>query len=108
MIQDYEKLRELFGILLAEVQRIKSEGDYEAARDLIETYGVNVDADLHREVLGRYEALGVAPYAGFINPDYRPVVKDGKIVDVEISYPADFLEQMLEYGEKWSRSDCES
>ena len=108
VIQDYEKLRELFGILLAEVQRIKSEGDYEAARDLIETYGVNVDADLHREVLGRYEALGVAPYAGFINPDYRPVVKDGKIVDVEISYPADFLEQMLEYGEKWSRSDCES
>lgn len=100
VIGNYERLRELFGILLAEVQRIKSEGDYEAARALIETYGVDIDAELHREVLERYEALQVAPYAGFINPDYHPVIKDGKIVDVEISYPTDFLGQMLEYGEK--------
>lgn len=85
--------------MLAEVQRIKSEGDYEGARKLVETYGVKVDDRLHREVLRRYEALGVAPYAGFINPEYKPVEKDGKIVDVEISYPEDFLAQMMEYGE---------
>ncbi len=100
VIHDFEALRGLFGQLLAEVQRIKSEGDYEGARSFIETYGVKVEARLHREVLERYEALGVAPYAGFINPEYTPVVKDGKIVDVEISYPSDFLTQMLEYGEK--------
>lgn len=100
VIHDFEALRGLFGQLLAEVQRIKSEGDYEGARRFIETYGVKVDARLHREVLERYEALGVAPYAGFINPEYMPVMKDGKIVDVEINYPEDFLTQMLEYGEK--------
>ena len=99
VIRDYEALRELFARLLAEVQRIKSEGDYEAARDLIETYGVKVDPELHQEVLARYEALGVAPYAGFINPQYKPIQKEGKIIDVEISYPTDFLEQMMEYGE---------
>ena len=92
-------MRQLFGQLLGEVQRIKSEGDYEAARNLIETYGVKVDSQLHREVLLRYEKLGVAPYAGFINPEYIPVEKDGKIVDVKISYPDDFLTQMLKYGE---------
>lgn len=100
VIHDFEALRGLFGQLLAEVQRIKSEGDYEGARRFIETYGVKVDTRLHREVLERYEALGVAPYAGFINPEYTPVMKDGKIVDVEINYPEDFLTQMLEYGEK--------
>ena len=99
VIRDYEALRQLFGQLLGEVQRIKSEGDYEAARNLIETYGVKVDPQLHREVLLRYEKLGVAPYAGFINPEYIPVEKDGKIVDVKISYPDDFLTQMLKYGE---------
>lgn len=99
VIRDFEALRGLFGQLLAEVQRIKSEGDYEGARKLVETYGVKVDDRLHREVLRRYEALGVAPYAGFINPEYKPVEKDGKIVDVEISYPEDFLAQMMEYGE---------
>lgn len=99
VIQDFEALRNLFGRLLAEVQRIKSEGDYEAARHLIETYGVKVDTDLHREVLRRYEKLGVAPYAGFINPEYKLIEKDGKITDVEISYPSDFLRQMMEYGE---------
>jgi len=99
IVRDFKALRELFGQLLAEVQRIKSEGDYEGARDLIETYGVKVDTALHEEVLERYAALGVAPYAGFINPEYRPVEKDGKIVDVEITYPEDFLTQMMEYGE---------
>lgn len=99
-IHDYTALRGLFARLLAEVQRIKSEGDYGAARDLIENYGVKVDRKLHQEVLARYEALGVAPYAGFINPEYKPVQKDGKIVDIEISYPADFLEQMMKYGEE--------
>lgn len=95
IIRDYQALRRLFGKLLAEVQRIKSEGDYEAGRTLIETYGVKVERRLHEEVLCRYEALGVAPYAGFINPEYIPVEKDGKIVDVKISYPSDFLEQMM-------------
>ena len=85
--------------MLGEVQRIKSEGDFEGARKLIETYGVNVDRRLHREVLTRYEALGVAPYAGFINPEYHLVEQDGKIIDVKIEYPTDFLAQMLEYGD---------
>lgn len=100
VIRDFAALRMLFGKLLGEVQRIKSEGDYEAARSLIETYGVKVNTSLHQEVLCRYEALGVAPYAGFINPEYKPVEKDGEIVDVEITYPEDFLEQMMKYGEE--------
>lgn len=98
VIQDYEGMRMLCGKLLAEVQRIKSEGDFEAARELVETYGVKIDPQLHREVLTRYEELGVAPYAGFINPEYRPVFRDGEIVDVDIAYPDDFLTQMLQYG----------
>ncbi len=98
MIHDFEGLRHLFGDLLAEVQRIKSEGDFEAARVLVETYGVKVDATLHHEVLERYRKLGVAPYAGFINPIYTPVMKNGLIVDVSIEYPDDFLCQMMAYG----------
>lgn len=98
MIHDYEGLRCLFGELLAEVQRIKSEGDFKAARTLIETYGVKVDSSLHGEVLERYRKLGVAPYAGFINPVYKPVMNEGAIVDVKIEYPDDFLSQMLAYG----------
>lgn len=98
MIHDYEGLRCLFGELLAEVQRIKSEGDFESARTLIETYGVKVDSSLHGEVLERYRKLGVAPYAGFINPVYKPVMNEGAIVDVKIEYPDDFLCQMLDYG----------
>lgn len=99
IIRDFEALRGLFALLLAEVQRIKSEGDYEAAKDLIETYGVKVDAELHREVLCRYKQLNMAPYAGFINPEYRLIEVDGKPLDVEISYPTDFLGQMLSYAE---------
>ena len=99
VVRDYLELRNLFGQLLREVQRIKSEGDYEAARELIETYGVKVDKSLHEEVLSRYEKLGVAPYAGFINPEYQPVMEDGHMVDVRIAYPDDFLTQMLAYRE---------
>ncbi|RUT78920.1 dipeptidyl-peptidase 3 family protein [Ancylomarina longa] len=102
VVKDYEKLRALFGQLLAEVQRIKSEGDLEAGKALVENYGVKVDVELHQEVLTRFKKLNLAPYAGFINPDYRPVWDGDKIVEVEIYYPDDFTSQMLEYGEKYS------
>lgn len=98
VIRDYEALRILFGRLLAEVQRIKSEGDYTKARDLVEKYGVRIDTGLHREVLDRYEKLHIPPYAGFINPEYTLVEEGGKVTDVKIEYPGDFLEQMLAYG----------
>ncbi len=102
VINDYQKLRQLYGELLREIQRITSEGDYEAARDLVEKYGVQVDPELHREVLERYRKLNLAPYAGFINPEYTPIYKDGKIVDVKISYPEDYVKQMLHYGKAYS------
>ncbi len=102
VINDYEKLRELFGQLLREVQRIKSEGDYEAAKNLVEDYGVKVVPELHQEVLGRFEKLDIAPYSGFINPHLVAVEENGKITDVKIEYPKDFVEQMLQYGEKYS------
>ena len=98
-IRDYEALRKLFGRLLAEVQRVKSEGDFEGARNLIENYGVRIDPVLHQEVLERYQKLSVAPYAGFVNPKYRLVEEEGKVMDVKIEYPTDFLTQMLEYGD---------
>lgn len=98
VIRDYDALRILFGRLLAEVQRIKSEGDYTKARDLVENYGVRIDMELHREVLDRYEKLHIPPYAGFINPEYTLVEEGGKVTDVKIGYPGDFLEQMLAYG----------
>ena len=96
-IRDYDALRQLFGKLLAEIQRVKSEGDFEGARNLIEGYGVRIDPVLHQEVLERYRKLNVAPYAGFVNPEYKLVEKEGNITDVEITYPTDFLAQMLEY-----------
>jgi dipeptidyl-peptidase-3 len=102
VIHDYDRLRELFGELLREVQRIKSQGDYEAGMALIENYGVKVDPELHAEVLARYEKLNIAPYGGFINPRLVPVMKGGKIVDVKIEYPDDFVEQMLEYARDYS------
>jgi dipeptidyl-peptidase-3 len=102
VINDYNKLRELFGQLLREVQRIKSEGDYQAGKDLIENYGVKVDAELHNEVLERYNKVGVAPYAGFIQPRLVPIMEGDKIVDVKVEYPTDFVEQMMEYGKKYS------
>lgn len=101
-INDYGKLRGLFGQLLCEIQRIKSEGDYEAGRDLVEKYAVKVDRDLHKEVLDRYAKLSIAPYKGFVNPVYTPVFKDGEIVDVRISYDEDYVSQMLRYSKDYS------
>ena len=101
-INDYGKLRDLFGQLLGEVQRIKSEGDYEAGRDLVETYAVKVDPALHKEVLDRYATLDIAPYKGFVNPVYTPVTdKDGNITDVTITYNEDYLPQVLRYSEQY-------
>ena len=102
VVNDYAKLRELFGELLREIQRIKSEGDFEAGKALVENYGVQVDPELHAEVLERSAKLNIAPYGGFINPKLTPVMEGDQMVDVEISYPDDFLEQMLYYGEKYS------
>jgi dipeptidyl-peptidase-3 len=102
VINDYQKLRQLYGELLKEIQRITSEGDYEAAKNLVETYGVKVDPELHQEVLERYRKLHLAPYAGFINPELEPVYENGKIVDVKISYPEDYVKQMLKYGKEYS------
>lgn len=101
-IRDYDALRDLFGELLKEVQRIKSEGDFEAGRDLVETYGVIVDGDIYDEVIERTERFKSAPYGGFINPRLVAVEENGEIVDVRVEYPDDFTEQMLEYGEKYS------
>lgn len=98
-INDYGKLRNLFGELLAEIQRIKSEGDYETARQLVENYAVKIDPELHKEVLIRYEKLHLAPYKGFINPVYIAVTdEDGDITDVKISYEEGYAEQMLRYS----------
>ncbi len=103
VVNDYEALRKLFGELLREIQRIKSEGDYKAGMDLVETYGVQVDEDIHKEVLARSEKLNIPPYFGFINPVLTPVLDDkGNIIDVSVSYPDNFTEQMLYYGTKYS------
>lgn len=101
VINDYAKLRELFGQLLREIQRIKSEGDYEAGKALVETYGVKVDHELHAEVLRRAEALNIAPYSGFVNPVLRPVMEHGEMVDVELVYPESFTQQMLDYANQY-------
>lgn len=102
VVNDYEALRGLFGKLLAEVQRIKSEGDYEAGKALVEKYAVNIDPALHKEVKERYDALGLKPYGGFVNPEIVPVVKNGKVTDYRIEYTDDYLGQMLEYGSRYS------
>lgn len=103
VINDYDALRGLFGKLLAEVQRIKSEGDYKAGKELVEKYAVNIDPALHKEVKERYASLNLKPYKGFINPTISPVYdKKGEIVDFEIIYNDNFLEQHLEYGKKYS------
>lgn len=101
-INDYNKLRQLFGELLREIQRIKSEGDYTAGKNLVENYGVKVDRALHKEVLERFTALNIKPYKGFIQPRYVPVMDGDKITDVKIEYPTNFFEQMMEYGKKYS------
>jgi dipeptidyl-peptidase III len=101
-VRDYVKLRKLFGRLLHEVQRIKSEGDLEAARKLIEDYGVKIDPALHKEIRARYEVLNLAPYPGFIQPRLTPVTKGDEIVDVTVEYPEDFTAQMLDYAARYS------
>ena len=101
-VNDYGKLRHLFGELLAEIQRIKSEGDYEAARQLVEKYAVNIDPDLHREILARYKKLNLAPYKGFINPKMDLVFDEQHDVkDVVVSYEEGYAEQMLRYSEEY-------
>ena len=102
VINDYDKLRVLFGQLLKEIQRIKSEGDYNAGKNLVENYGVTVDREIHKEVLERYRKLNIAPYAGFINPKLIPVMNGTEITDVKIEYPLDFTQQMLEYAREYS------
>lgn len=103
VVNDYIKLRSLFGELLSEVQRIKSEGDFEAAKTLIETYGVKVNQDLHKEVLSRYESLDIAPYKGFVNPVYKLVTDDnGKVVDVTVSYNENYVNQQMRYSKQYS------
>jgi dipeptidyl-peptidase-3 len=102
VVNDYEKLRRLFGDLLREVQRIISQGDYEAGSKLVENYGVKIDPALHQEVLDRYSKLKIAPYAGFIQPKLVPLFSGDSITDVKIEYPDDFAGQMLEYGKKYS------
>lgn len=100
-INDYQKLRQSWGGLLREIQRIKSEGDYAAGRDLVEKYGVKVDQALRAEVHARYQKLNIAANFAFIQPVLAPVMRDGEITDVKIEYPEDFLAQMLDFGERY-------
>lgn len=102
-INDYAKLRTYFGELLGELQRIKSEGDYEAGRNLVETYGVKVDTALHNQVLKRYQALNLAPYRGFVNPRYVPCTSEsGEITDIKVVYGENYVDQMLRYSKNYS------
>lgn len=103
-INDYSKLRELFGQLLTEVQRIKSEGDYAAGKNLVEKYGIKIDRNIHQEILDRNAKLNIAPYKGFVNPVYTPVYNDlGDIIDINISYDEDYVSQMLRYSNEYSQ-----
>jgi dipeptidyl-peptidase-3 len=101
-INDYAKLRLLFGDLLKEIQRIKSQGDFAAGQALIENYGVKIDPEIHKEVKERFAKLNVAPYKGFIQPRLVPVFQNDKLIDVNVEYPSSFSEQMLEYSRKYS------
>jgi dipeptidyl-peptidase-3 len=102
-VNDYEKLRMLFGVLLKEIQRVKSEGDFDSGKKIIENFGVKVDPHLHLEILKRYAKLNLAPYTGFVNPKLIPVYnQEGEITDVEVEYVNDYLGQMLEYGRDYS------
>ena len=101
-INDYKALRELFAQLLAEVQRIKSEGDFEAGKELVERYGVKVDPNLHAEVLERYTKLQIAPYSGFLNPEYTLQIENGEVTDVLVEYSGDFASQQLQYSREYS------
>jgi dipeptidyl-peptidase-3 len=100
-VNDYNKLRELFGQLLREIQRIKSEGDFKAGQKLVETYGVKVDPVLHAEILARFAKLGIKPYKGFIQPKLVPIMSGNDISNIEIQYPDNFFNQMMEYGKNY-------
>ena len=100
-VNDYNKLRELFGQLLKEIQRIKSEGDYKVGKNLVETYGVKVDAKLHKEILERFEKLGIKPYRGFIQPRLTPIMNGSDVTDVKVEYPDNFFQQMMDYGKNY-------
>lgn len=102
VINDYKKLQKLFGELLSEIQRIKSTGDLKAGKEMVENYGVKIDPEFHKEILDRYSKLKVAPYGGFMNPQFVPVEKDGKIVDIKVEYPDNYTKQMLDYSKKYS------
>ena len=102
VVNDFEALRGLFAELLAEVQRIKSEGDFEAGKALVEKYAVNIDPELHKEVKGRYAALELKPYGGFVNPEIVPVEKNGEVVDYKLEYNDSYLDQMIKYGKKYA------
>lgn len=102
VVNDFDKLRDIFGRQLREVQRIKSEGDFRAAENLVEKYGIKIEPAFHREILDRYAALGIQPYRGFINPVYSPVMENGEIVDVVIGYQDDYVRQMLDYSSNFS------
>ncbi|MBK6346139.1 MAG: dihydrofolate reductase [Bacteroidales bacterium] len=101
-INNHQALRAIFGTMLAEIQRIKSEGDYEAGRNLVEKYGVQVDQELHHQILDRFSKLNVAPYGGFINPVFVPVMTNGKITDIKVEYPDDYSGQMIDYSRNHS------
>lgn len=100
-INDYKHLRMLFGELLKEIQRIKSEGDYNAGKNLVENYGVKVDAELHREVLARYARLNVKPYRGFVQPKLIPIKNGDRIIDIKVEYPRSFYQQMMDFGSQY-------
>ena len=102
VINNYSKLRELFGKLLREIQRIKSEGDFNAGKALVETYGVKVDQVLLTEVRTRFEKLNIAPYMGFIQPKLVPVMQGDSIIDITIEYPKTLIDEMLDYGRNYS------
>ena len=101
-VNDYQKLREIFGIQLCTIQRIKSQGDYQMAKELVEKYGVVVDKKIHEEVLARWSKLNIPAYSGFINPSLKALREEGKIIDIEITYPNDFSKQMLGYSQNYS------
>jgi dipeptidyl-peptidase-3 len=103
VINDYEKLRSLFGELLAEIQRIRSTGDFDAGKKMVESYGIKVDKTLHTEVLTRFKKLNLAPYRGFVNPVYEAIRnKEGKVIDVHINYTENYIEQQLRYSSQYS------
>ena len=102
MVNDYEKLQDIFGQLLREIQRITSEGDFEAGKKLVENYGIKVDQDIHQEVLQRSAKFDSAPYGGFLNPEYTLLKKKGEIVDVLINHNEEFTDQMMRYAKDYS------